>query len=243
VSNRIDENHTGIDTKVPLIAAKLSEGLWHVDCQTRDKPNVYLVDDGGCTLVDAGWPGHDEAIRAGLDAAGFGPEDVDRVLLTHYDADHVGSLAGLTPALDAPVFVHHEDAPIVAGNRLPPWTARNGLEALHRLYYRHLTLPDLPIRPLRDGDDVGGFRAVHTPGHTPGHVVYVHEGLEAAFFGDLAFEAAGRVRTSSWLTSYDADQAENSIRKLLDRAPDFQYACPGHGPPFEHGHDRIVQLR
>lgn len=224
------------------MAERLSEGLWHLDCRTRDKPNVYVVDDGDRTLVDAGWPGDEATVRAGLDDIGLGPEDIDRVLLTHYDADHVGTLARLTPDLDAPIFVHHEEVPYVAGERLPPWTARNGIEALHRLYYRRLDLPDLPIRPVRDGDEFGAFRVYHAPGHTPGHVVYVHEGLDAVFLGDLAFVAGGSLRPSGRFTSYDDQQVEESIRTLLDRVPRFGFVCPGHGPPFEDGRDRLRRV-
>ena len=225
------------------MATRLAEGLWHVDCQTRDRPNVYVVDDGGdCTLVDAGWPGDEETVRKGLDETGYGPGDVDRVLLTHYDADHVGTLARLTPDLDAPVFVHESDAPYVAGERLPPWTARNGIEALHRLYYRRLELPDLPIRLIGDGDDVGGFRAYHTPGHTPGHLAFVHDDLDAAFLGDLAYEFGGRLRSSGRLTSYDHARVDESIRTLLDRSSQFEHACPGHGRPLGDGRDHLSRV-
>lgn len=221
---------------------RLSEGLWHVDCQTRDRPNVYVVDDADCTLVDAGWPSDEETIRDGLSEAGIELTDVDRVLLTHYDADHVGTLARLTPALDAPIFVHHDDAPYVSGDRLPPLTARNGLETLQHLYYRLLTLPDLPIRRIGDGDEIGGFRAYHTPGHTPGHVVYLHESLDAAFLGDLAFEIGGQLRPSGRITSYDSERAEESIRTLLDKTRRFEYACPGHGRPLEDGYGHLSRV-
>lgn len=224
------------------MATRLSDGLWHVDCRTRDKPNAYVVDDGEVTLVDAGWPGDEETVRAGLDAAGFGPADVDQVLLTHYDADHVGTLARLLPDLDAPVFVHRDDAPYVAGEELPPWTARNGLETLHRLYYRRLELPDLPIRRIEDGEAIGGFHAYHTPGHTPGHVAYVHEGLDAAFLGDLAYEFGDQLRPSGRLTSYDSFQVEESIRSLLDRSSQIDIVCPGHGRPLEDGREYLREV-
>jgi len=224
------------------MATQIGEGIWHVDCRTRDRPNVYLVDDGGDrTLVDAGWPGDERTVREGLDEVGFGPDAIDRVLVTHYDADHVGTLARLTPALDAPVFVHHEDAPYVAGDSLPPWTARNGIEALHRLYYRRLDLPDLPVRPVRDDDEIGGFRAYHAPGHTPGHTVYVHDGLDAAFLGDLAFATGDRLRPSGRLTSYDPGRVTASIRSVVDRSPEFEHACPGHGPPLSDGSRRLAR--
>lgn len=222
------------------MGAKLPPGVTHADCSTRDMPNAYVVDDGETTLVDAGWPGDEQTVRDALRTAGVSPGDVDRVLLTHYDADHVGTLARLTPALDAPVYVHEREAPYVAGDRLPPWTARNGLEALHRLYYRRLDLPDLPVRSLEDGDEVGGFRAHHTPGHTPGHVAYVHEGLSVAFLGDLVYALGDDLRPTGRFTSYDAAAVEDSVRSLCRRAPDFEYACPGHGPPLANGSDRLA---
>ncbi|MDS0260085.1 MBL fold metallo-hydrolase [Haloarcula sp. S1CR25-12] len=222
------------------MATRLTEGLWHIDCQTRDKPNVYVVEgDGGRTLVDAGWAGDESGVRDGLADAGVDPETIDRVLLTHYDADHVGTLARLTPDLDAPVFIHHEDRDYVAGESLPPWTARFGLEALHRLYYRQLTLPDLPVRPVRDGDDIGGFEARHTPGHTPGHTVYVHDGVDAAFLGDLVNARGERLRPTGRATNYDSERLEASIRELLDDVPEFEHACPGHGPPLTDGFRRL----
>lgn len=217
----------------------ITDGLWHVDCRTRDKPNAYLLEDGELTLVDAGWPGDAETVREGIRDAGFTLGDVDRVLLTHYDADHVGSLGRLTPALDAPIYVHRIDAPYVAGDRLPPWTARHGIETLHRLYYRRLDLPALPIHRLEDGDTVGGFRVHHTPGHTPGHVAYVHEDRDAVFLGDLAIGWDEDLRLADRITSYDRAEAKASARTLLDRLDDFEHACPGHGPPLTDGYEKL----
>ncbi|SEW07786.1 MBL fold metallo-hydrolase [Halobacterium jilantaiense] len=222
------------------MTAQLPPGVTHVDCSTLDMPNAYVVDDGETTLVDAGWPGDESTVRDGLRAADVEPGDVDRVLLTHSDADHVGTLARLTPELDAPVYVHEREVPYVAGDRLPPWTARNVVGALHRLYYRRLDLPDLPIRAVADGDTIGGFHAYHTPGHTPGHVAYVHEALSVAFLGDLVYGLGDRLKPTGWLTSHDAARVEDSVRTLCRRAPDFEYACPGHGPPLADGSNRLA---
>lgn len=220
----------------------LPEGLVHVDCRSRDMPNAYVVDDGEVTLVDAGWPGDEETVREGLAAAGVGPAEVDRVLLTHYDIDHVGTLARLTPDLDAPVYVHPSDAPFVAGDRKPPWTARPPFGAIHRLLYRRLDLPDLEICHVEDEDDIGSFTAYHTPGHTPGHLVYVHEGLDAAFLGDLAVRIGDSLRAADRFSSYDAGRAMESIQDLLERVDGFTYACPGHGPPAEEGYELLQRV-
>jgi glyoxylase-like metal-dependent hydrolase (beta-lactamase superfamily II) len=220
-----------------------SWGLWHIDCRTRDKPNVYVIDDASdCTLVDAGWPGDEQTVRRGLDEAGFGPETIDRVLLTHYDTDHAGTLASLTPGLDAPIFLHQAETPYVAGECLPPWPARDGLEAIHRLYYRRLALPDLPIHAIQDGDQIGRFSAYHAPGHTPGHTVFFHDGIDAAFLGDLAFAVGDTLRPSGRFTSYDRHQVLESIRRILTQMPEFEYACPGHGPPLMNGYRHLSQV-
>ena len=221
---------------------RLPDGLTHIDCHTRDRPNVYIVDDGEITLVDAGWPGDEATVREGIRDANLELADIDRVLLTHYDADHIGTLSRLTPELDAPVYIHRSEASYVAGTRLPPWTARHGIEALHRLYYQRLTLPDLPIRSIEDGKSIGGFRAYHTPGHTPGHVVYLHEELSAAFLGDLAYGLGSRLRPTGRITSYDAGRVTESIESLCERTEEFRYACPGHGPPLEDGHGLLSSI-
>lgn len=224
------------------MATQLASGLWHVDCRTLDRPNVYVVEFGGDrTLVDAGWPADAATVREGLAAAGVDPETIDRVLVTHYDADHVGGLSRLTPALDAPVFVHWADRPYVAGDRLPPWTGRP-VEPLHRLYYRRLSLPDLTVEPVRDGDRIGGFRACHTPGHTPGHTVFVHEGVDAAFLGDLTHATGDSLRPSGRLTSYDRAAVAESIETLLSRGVEFEHACPGHGPPLTDGRKQLAAV-
>ena len=57
--------------------------------------NAYLVDTGETTLVDAGTPNAVNDLRGELDEAGYEVRDIDRVLIAHFDLDHVGTLAHL----------------------------------------------------------------------------------------------------------------------------------------------------
>ena len=149
---------------------ELREGVWWYECTGV---NAYLVADGdGVTVVDTGTPFDAATVEDAVEAAGFGLGAVDRVLLTHYDLDHVGAAAKL--AVDAPVYAGRDDAPFVAGERRPRLA---GGKSLLQLTVGPL-VPDVPgdrVHPVADGDEVGGFTAYHTPGHTPGHVAYVHE--------------------------------------------------------------------
>ena len=212
------------------MATELADGVWRFELRGV---SAYLVDDDAPTLVDAGTPWDEAALREGLDDAGVDVADVGRVLLTHYDLDHVGTLAALTPELDATVYTGGFDAAILRGERSPPW--RNHKGALQRLTALFTTLPDLEIDAVADGERLGSFTAYHTPGHTPGHVAYVSEELGVGLLGDLVSESDGSLDPSEWLISYDTDAVLDSIRDLADRAPPFEVACVGHGDPLASG--------
>ena len=194
--------------------------------------NAYVVEDGDdLVLCDAGMPRNGDDVLAGLAELGYAPADVDRVLLTHYDLDHVGGLAGL--GLDAPVYAGDDDATILRGDARPPLTNHKGL--LQLVMGPFIPRPDLPIRTVADGETVGSFTAYHTPGHTPGHTVYVSEAMDVALLGDLVRSSDGGLEPSPWRFSYDTGEVDESIRTLAERAPDFAAACVGHGRPLRVG--------
>jgi glyoxylase-like metal-dependent hydrolase (beta-lactamase superfamily II) len=195
--------------------------------------NAYLVEDGdGPTLVDAGTPWDAGTVERGVERAGAGLGDVERVLLTHYDVDHVGGLAGLERrGLDAPVYAMDPDAGHVEGATAPPLTNHKGL--VQRATAPLVEATGLRVERVADGDRVGGFDVYHTPGHTPGHVAYEHDGLSALFVGDLVVEREGRLRASPWLLSYDTAAVAESVVSLADRAPAAELLAMGHGTPVE----------
>jgi glyoxylase-like metal-dependent hydrolase (beta-lactamase superfamily II) len=218
------------------MAVELRPGVWRVGLRGV---NAYLVeDDDGLALVDTGMPWQADSVRRALEVAGFSMRDVDRVLLTHYDVDHVGGLQSLLSSVraadgDVEICCGEGDAGLVVGNRKPPLSVPKGLgQRLGRMLTPSV---DSPVRALGDGDRVGGFEAVATPGHTPGHVAYVHEELDAALLGDLVRENDGRLEPSPWLLSSDTGELEPSVRRVLDRAPAFEAACVGHGDPIRSG--------
>jgi glyoxylase-like metal-dependent hydrolase (beta-lactamase superfamily II) len=202
--------------------------------------NAYLVADDVLTLVDAGTPFDARAIQSAIADTGHTVDDIERVLLTHYDLDHVGALARL-PDLDATVRAGAADAAILTGDSKPPLSNHKG--ALQRMAKPFVRSPDLPVESIADGEEVGSFTAYHTPGHTPGHTAFVTEKHSAGFLGDLVFESGGALTPSSWLVSYDTAQAEASVRSLAERAPTFDVLGMGHGVPFVHdGDERLADL-
>jgi len=220
------------------MVTRLRDGVWWLDL---GGVNAALVDDGGdLTLVDAGMPWHGDAVVDAIVTAGYALSDLNRILVTHYDLDHVGGLPRFD-GVDVDMYAGEGDAPLVAGHGSPSLRSRKG--AFQRLTSLFGSPLDTDVLALTDGDTVGSFTVYETPGHTPGHVAYVSERLETAVLGDLVRESDGTLSPSPWVISHDRTAIAESVRELADRAPDFEVAVVGHGVPFERrGADRLAEL-
>jgi len=203
-----------------------------------DVPDV--VDEYVLTLVDAGTPFDADRLESEIEATGHSVEEIERVLLTHYDLDHAGGLAELG-FRDATVHVGRADADFLTGRAKPSASNHKGL--LQRVAGVFADAPDLAVERVRDGDQVGTFTAYETPGHTPGHVAYASDPLSIAFVGDLVVERDGELRPSPWIVSYDVDEVSESIHDFADREPAVEVIAMGHGVPFlRNGSVRLAKL-
>ena len=225
------------------MAEKLREGVWLLDLGlvTPFASNSFLVDDGDVTLIDTGLWWNRPSIRDELADAGYGPGDLDRVLVTHYDLDHVGGLKRLLPEFDGPVYLGRPDYDFLQHENHPAWAHHKGL--FHRATRRLFPLPrEMDVRPVDDGDRVGNFTVYLTPGHNPGHAVYVHDS-GVALLGDLVWEDDGRLTPPFWLDSYDMRELRESICDLAERSTEFDVAAMGHGDPIRTGgYDALLCL-
>ncbi|MEF8840611.1 MAG: MBL fold metallo-hydrolase [Haloarculaceae archaeon] len=221
---------------------RLADGVWALDLGLFPPiaSNAYLADDGEPTLVDAGLPVNPSRLLSEIRAVGYEPADVEQVLLTHYDLDHTGGISALRRAgFDGSVHVGREDVALMDGGRSPSVFHPKGM--FHLAVRPFFGIPD--VESVAAGDRIGGFEAFHTPGHNPGHTVYVHESLDAAFLGDLVWEEDGELTPPFWLDSYDMHALRESIRSFAERTPPFELACTGHGTPFaEGGYDALRRL-
>lgn len=232
------------------MVTKVAAGTWALDLGLWPPlaSAAYLVDgralpgdDDAVTLVDAGLRWNRPSIRDELAAVDVEPADLDRVVLTHYDLDHVGGLAALLPAFDGPVYLGGPDHDLATGGADPPLTHPKGL--FHRAARRLFPLPtELDLRPVADGDRIGAFAVYLTPGHNPGHAVSVHDG-GVAFLGDLVWEDEGELTRPFWLDSYDLDALAASIADVADRSDPFDVAAIAHGTPVTtDGHAALRRL-
>lgn len=235
------------------MAQQLAAGVWLLDLGVVPPlaTNAYLVDDtegsilgdrtddgdqvgeSGVTLVDAGLFWNRPSLRDELAAAGYTVGDIDRVLLTHYDLDHTSGLNRIAEELTAPVYLGAADVALLDGDTHPSVAHHKGL--FHRIARQIAPLPaGLSIQAVEDGDRIGRFTAYHTPGHNPGHTVFVHDD-GAGFLGDLVWEEDGDLTPPFWLDSYDTARIAESIREFARRCGEFELACMGHGTPITRG--------
>ncbi len=199
--------------------------------------NAFLLPgEDGLTLIDSGLPGQARTLLHAIGAIGRSPGDLKHIAVTHHHVDHTGSLANLVQATQAKVYVHPLDAPIVRGER--PVPGPNPKSILGKIVGPLVVrLPAYRLEPakvdheLQDGETLpvaGGLMAVHTPGHTAGHLAYLMPGHGGVLFaGDAAGNLFGRLGPPLGMYTEDMVQVKDSLRKIAGL--EFDAACFGHG--------------
>jgi glyoxylase-like metal-dependent hydrolase (beta-lactamase superfamily II) len=209
-------------------------GLHWVDSIWDTKVYV-LLEAERVVIIDAGTPGRAGAVWRYLDSLGHTPSMVDEIWLTHADIDHMGSVAALKTGSGARMVAHHADAPLVDGSaqrELGPVPLSGRYERLLNWAIRNLfRYRPTPVDHLvEDGEDLGSWQVIHTPGHTPGSVSFYHPERKLIIVGDALNHRRGRLGAPPLLFTPDMAAAHASIRKIS--ALDFEICCFGHGPPL-----------
>lgn len=169
----------------------------------------WLLIDAGVTGMCARKIKESARLRFGHDARAFA------IVLTHGHFDHIGAVEQLCREWDCPVFAHIDELPFLNGTRSyprpDPWAG--GMMSL--------LSPALPRGPsdlgnyLRalplDGALPGmpGWRWIHTPGHTPGHVSLFRRADRLLVSGDAVITT----------------RQESAYAALISQSPEM------HGPP------------
>ncbi|MBB4220659.1 MBL fold metallo-hydrolase [Variovorax guangxiensis] len=178
--------------------------------------NGYLINTGSkLVLVDTGAGGLFGPtlgnLQANLKAAGYQPDQVDDVLITHMHGDHVGGLVqdGKLVFPNATIHAGQEDADF--------WLNKANLEkasAEMKGFFQGAMASLNPyveagkFKGMKGGTELApGIRAVPAHGHTPGHNIYVVEskGQKLVLWGDLMHVAAVQFAQPQITISFDVD--------------------------------------
>jgi glyoxylase-like metal-dependent hydrolase (beta-lactamase superfamily II) len=201
--------------------------------------------DRGWVLVDAGVFGSKAAIKSAA-ASRFGPDSRPAaIVLTHGHFDHVGVLEDLAAEWDVPVWAHSLERPYLDGSAsYPPADPGVGgglVAALSRFFPRAPVDVGARLKLLPDDGSVPplpGWRWIHTPGHSPGHVSFWRETDRTLIVGDAfvttAQESAYSVAVQApelhgppRYFTIEWDKAGDSVRRLARLEPEL--VVTGHG--------------
>ncbi|MGE4373767.1 MAG: MBL fold metallo-hydrolase [Xanthobacter sp.] len=175
-------------------------------------------------VVDPG--GDVDRIQSAVKETGV---QVEKILLTHGHLDHAGGAAELAELLGVPV-----EGPTAADQFL--------MDTLDADWARYGVEGARPVKPdlyLAEGESVRigelELDILHVPGHTPGHLVYVHKPANVALVGDTLFR--GSVGRTDFPYG-NHEQLITGIREKLLPLGDSMVCLSGHGPLTSIGDER-----
>lgn len=175
--------------------------------------NCYIVADeetGEAMIIDPG----DEPDRIMDEARGL---KIKYIVLTHAHFDHLGAVPEIKSATGAKIALHEAEQEV--------YRAATDMAAFYGYGLDALPLPELL---LKEGDEIRvgglGFKVLHTPGHSPGGISLLGEGV--VITGDTLFKGSiGRMD----FPGGDINQMKPSFRRLLS-LPAETRVLSGHGP-------------
>ncbi len=230
--------------------------------------NVYLAEGPeGLTLVDVGprTPRAQEALRKGLEEAGFHPGQVRRILITHAHVDHYGLAASLAREAGAEVWTHPWNVPLLSEDpeakarrdafyaevyqkAAVPVEVQRQIQALYR-GFRHFAEPVEVHHTVDEGDSVllgdEVWQVLHLPGHSGGLIGLWQPQRQVLLSSDHLL----RDITSNPLLEPPLEEGQArrkslqeylaSLRRTLEM--DVRLALPGHGEPVTDAASLIRQ--
>jgi len=201
--------------------------------------NIYIIEsDVGLIVVDTGLAGNTRKILRAIKNLGYQPHDLLYIILTHAHLDHFGCAAPLKNKTGAQVVGHRADV---------KFFEKGGIGAMPRILPdeskintffqgRFLGAPPVKIdKALEDGDRIGEWEIIHTPGHTPGTINLFSERRKLLIAGGWAISGKTNIDQSRYRNPFvgyissNPSQLQSSRLRLAKL--DFDTLLCSHFPP------------
>lgn len=194
---------------------------------------LIVWDEKDVVLFDAGLPGMGAMFRETAAENGVPFERLNKIMITHSDMDHIGSLSQIIheAGIGITVMAHKEEKPYIECE-LPPIRLKQmeagiasttgatreqllavfeNLKKSYRIFKANVdkTIEDGEVLPF-----CGGITCIYTPGHTPGHMSYYLEKSKLLIAGDILQVMDGSLVRCPDFTILDKEAINASLNKL-----------------------------
>ncbi len=173
--------------------------------------NTYIIGDA---LIDPGSGENIDYLKEEIKEAGLEMTDIKKIINTHCHFDHMGADKQLQDEYGYEIYMHPLDIKSVQEKDIHATVAASyGME-----------VPDLDIKELNEGDKIGDYEVIHTPGHTRGGICLFNG--KSLISGDTIFSGGNFGRTD--LPTGNIKEMKESILKISEL--DAVQLFSGHGP-------------
>jgi glyoxylase-like metal-dependent hydrolase (beta-lactamase superfamily II) len=204
---------------------EIKKDVYQIAVMPRNSINCYVIDN---ILIDSGIRNSHKIILNALKDTSLHAH-----ALTHAHADQQGSSKMICDTLGIPLWSSAlEKQNAESGDATAEYPNQNNL--ITKFQKKYWAGPGHPIsRTLKEGDPVGSFTVIETPGHSLGHISFFREHDGVLIVGDtllnmnLVTTLKGLHQPPNLFTT-NQEQNRESIKKILQLKP--KILCFGHGP-------------
>lgn len=212
---------------------------------------ILILDEENLILIDTGLPEQLGKIAEEVSNAGVSIKDINKIILTHQDLDHIGNLASIIKNTEnyIEVLAHIDEKPYIQGDKSPIKMTPEKLNAMSeeernsRIDMFNKAKANV-TKTIEDGeilDYCGVIDVIHTPGHTPGHACFYLRKYKTLVAGDAMNVMDGKLVGPNPTFTLDMKQAIESLKKLLNY--DIKTVICYHGGIFtDRPNERIVEI-
>ncbi|GGH21586.1 MBL fold metallo-hydrolase [Paenibacillus segetis] len=207
---------------------------------------TLLQDEYDKILIDCGYPNFTGLIEQAVNKYDVTLDSITKLIVTHHDIDHVGSLAAIKWAYPHIQIIAYEmEVPYIEGNKKvirleQAESTFNELPEEAKSYVQQFmdTLKAVETvrvdQAVKNGEILpwcGGIEIIHTPGHVPGHISLYLPSSKTLIAGDVVVIEQGKLGIANPQFADDLDEAIRSVRRLLDY--DIEQIICYHGGLFQ----------
>lgn len=186
--------------------------------------HVFLIRGDENILIDTGMPGSSEQILGEINSLGVATKDLQKILLTHHDIDHIGNVGKLQKKTGAEVWAPEADIPYIMGDK-----NREGIKRLVQKFNREPK--PVNINGYEKDQTFGEIQIIPAPGHTPGHSIILYRNV--LFVADLFKTKGSEISQLPRVMNRDHQEASKAAAILKDL--NYDWICPSHGNPIQRG--------